>query len=314
MTQVRRVGRADPMYFIGDSSTMAFQNRLYKDKTSNRTFIGRSVFLPGLYAADMCDSNGNIHPHVIANLATENLIVADGSGRWTAFRWDLSITTHYVAKMTGADLAQPPIVISCGGFDGIRLLEEIGEAEIDLPGFLPPTPGHPSRYATHCSFEDACKIARPYLEPYGRAMLMLRSFGLTNLFIHDLAPTERDDDEFRRYFASGSTIRSRLQCGIVMNFVIREFANRAAIPFIELWPKVTTPDGYRDRRFSRDVVHLNSRAAMLTVGAVLEHLNQTAASRTTRRTRTVASNGVDDLGLVDDSYDFDSIREPIFED
>lgn len=235
------VGRAVPIYFIGDSHTLVHNHLLY---TKNGThYITESHYVHGLYAREFC-VDGKIAESVTAPLAGLLALTDDG---WR-LRWK-DVT----------------LVVQCGDLDARRTAIDLGaEAGLVLP-FAPQERVSGTRPVPYALVENQ---ARKSLEPLFLGLEQLRDMGFERLAVAAIPPPMHED-EWRRHQKPGPSEALRYAVVRTYNHVLRELAAAHNVRFLDYWPLVTV-DGRREPRFDLDGVHLNLEAAALLTALVLE--------------------------------------------
>ena len=60
---VEQVAHPIPLYFVGDSNSLMFKDRLFAAPGSETLYIGRTLHTPGLGAFDLCDIEGRLNEY-----------------------------------------------------------------------------------------------------------------------------------------------------------------------------------------------------------------------------------------------------------
>ncbi|MDB5069327.1 MAG: hypothetical protein JWM87_438 [Candidatus Eremiobacteraeota bacterium] len=264
---VEQIAHPVPLYFLGDSNTLIFKDRVFSVPGSPAPYLGRTMHTPGLGAFDLCDADGNLNFIVLSRLVGEHLLIADGNGSWRAYARIGTQALNFVQDAEGRVRRDPPILLFCGVFDWLLFFQEIGGREVG------------SEAPDAVGFDAAVTIAARYLEPLERGLLLLRSYGLRNVCLHSIQPPSPDDEAFRNAFFP-CTARARYQTVRLMNHLLRGVCERTGTPFVDLWPLVTGADGMVDSRYCFDPVHLNLDAALLTIEVLVETLRARSAAET----------------------------------
>ena len=266
---VEQVAHPIPLYFVGDSNSLMFRDRVFAAPDSETLYIGRTLHTPGLGAFDLCDIEGRLNEYLLTRLIGEHLLMADDKGGWTAYQRVGGAPLDFVQESEGRARPHPPVLLFCGIFDWLCFYEEIGARDVALPAEVLAADMYAADEAGMLDFDSAATIAGRYLEPLERGLRLLRSYGLRNLCLHSVQPPFPDDELFGRYFFP-STLSSRYRSVTLMNYLLRGVCERTGVAFIDLWPLVTNSDGILDLRYSFDAVHLNLEAGQLTVKVLLE--------------------------------------------
>ena len=235
------VGRAVPIYFIGDSHTLVHNHLLYKSNGTH--YVTQSHYIHGLYARDFC-SEGKVSESVMAPLV--GLLAPTDEG-WR-LRW-----------------SDVTLVVQCGDLDARRAAIELGaSAGLVLP-FAPEEKVLGPRPVPYALVEGE---ARRSLEPLFAGLSELRKIGFERLAVAAIPPPMHED-EWQKHQKPGPSEAMRYAVVRTYNHVLKERAAANGVRFLDYWPFVIT-NGRRDARFNLDGVHLNLEAAALLMGLVLE--------------------------------------------
>ena len=261
---VEQIAHPIPLYFAGDSNSLIFKDRVFSIPGSAAPYLGRTMHTPGLAAFDLCDVDGNVNFNLLSRLVGEHLLMADGNGGWTAYKRVGATPLDYVQDIEGRVRPDPPILLFCGVFDWLLFFQEIGAREVVLPPDVAPAGWPVSSAPDAVDFDTAVRIASRYLEPLERGLLLLRSYGLENVYLHSLQPPSPDDAAWAEAFFPCTAV-ARYQTMRLMNHLLRGVCERTGTPFVDIWPHVTGADGMVDARYCFDPVHLNLDAALITI-------------------------------------------------
>jgi hypothetical protein len=234
------VGRAVPVYFIGDSHTLVHNHLLYAKNGSH--YVTESHYVHGLYARDFC-ADGKISESVTAPLAG---LLAPTDDGWR-LRWK-DVT----------------LVVQCGDLDARRAAIDLGaDAGLVLP--FDPQDRVPGRHPVPYALVEGG--ARKALEPLFAGLAQLRNMGFERLAVAAIPPPMHED-EWLKHQKPGPSEALRYAVVKTYNHVLRERAAAHGVRFLDYWPLVTK-NGRRDPRFDLDGVHLNLEAAALLMALVL---------------------------------------------
>jgi hypothetical protein len=115
--------KLSPIYFIGDSRTIVFRNTTYTSPFTSKAFHLRSVFLRNLCATDFYSPAQGLNSSLLTTLATDlAAITYDEGTTWSANRRDFEAD----AEGRSVERGSAPLVLFCGAFDSLRVLDELG--------------------------------------------------------------------------------------------------------------------------------------------------------------------------------------------
>ena len=262
----REVSHPAPIYFLGDSNTVIYRDRIFEVPGSGRLYLGRTLHTPALAAWMVCGSDGKLNPNVLSALVGEHVLVADGAGGWTAFEHGTNPGLKNIVDMADERKGErPPIVLCAGSFDQWRILESLGTNEILVPEDTRLGPAAATR-VDPLSFEQGLVLGAAYLAPLERALRILSAAGL-NVFLQSLTPPIADDEEFFRVSNIAVTCAQRYQVANLLRHMMREMCARTGTVFIDLWPYLLK-NGVVDAQYLLDKSHLNVAGALFTIDAV----------------------------------------------
>lgn len=235
------IERARPVYFAGDSNTIAFQYLAVAPAPAGVVFVTQTCRIAMRSCADLLRGDA----------------------------LDPALLSFVRSRIVYAASAHPALVLMAGTIDFAAILRAIGpraEAFVEdeaLDGRLPPSalPLVPSLLLD--------ELVEEYFAPLVRAIELLKCEGLERLVLHSLHPPTVDD---ARYFALRRvvcTARARYGTVAAINRHFERICAKTGIAFLDLWD-ATTVDGVLDERLSLDGDHLNYEGALLTISALLE--------------------------------------------
>jgi hypothetical protein len=111
-----RASRPLPVYFLGDSNTLVFNNLLASGHDGETTYIARAIYAAALYASDLCTDSGELNKWVLSGLVRDLILIADGAGGWKAFSRDMN------DQVDSSIRADSPLVLCCGMLDCLLFL------------------------------------------------------------------------------------------------------------------------------------------------------------------------------------------------
>lgn len=274
LAATRFVDRPTPVHVFGDSHCLIFADLLfYESRFFHRHFITQAHYLPGFCASAFSAGNEQLHAGLIQAMVAAGLLngalqpvhVADGELARAEIR-------------AGGRGRPAPILLFCLGDIDVRsiFLKQLGpRVDFRLP-FLPPE----SPFAVdHSAFPGIQPI--PYklvlqmieklVQPLFYGFYLLRSIGFRKLFLHSLPPQTLSDADFVRINGFAAPLSLRYKATLAFNQVLRTRCAEQRVGFVDIWPSVTEHDQLRPE-YGLDQVHLNRRAAELSVATLLARL------------------------------------------
>jgi lysophospholipase L1-like esterase len=281
----RFVSAATPIFMVGDSNTIVFDNLLFEcPKFFAQPFVGRSMFCPGLMAADFTTSAGRLNPLVFSALV-QNLLVLGDESSWYAIhvplaaartkmeQIELRSAAHRWETRANDHIKPRPIVIMVGTLDFAAILATlpsgcdfaVTDDRYALGAFSeePVGPYVPSQLVNDLVAER--------LKPLERGLALFREAGFENVYLHSLHPPTVEDHKFTNARAAITQASLRYKVALTINAQYRALCERPGVQYLDMWG-ATTKDGLLDPRFEFDGDHLNKFAAHLTMKAVLTDL------------------------------------------
>lgn len=265
------VARATPIYMIGDSHCLVFNDLIFE--RGGRHFVTIAKHCPGLDARDFVDARGGISPMVFESLRAERLIRPDGD-RWIASHLAKSPVAQSAAELAELDRSAPPIVVIVGSGDLYYFVKGLPSgSDFPLEGVRFNESDFEEMPVTSVlSASLAAESAAAMLGPLFRGLRLLERAGFTRIFLHALPPQTVDDAEYQRLTGMRVPVRLRYKATLLFNALLCEFTRQnPGIRFIDTWD-ATTAGGKLAPGFLLDHWHLNKEAAYLTVEAVLDEL------------------------------------------
>ncbi len=265
---VVELARPSPLYFVGDSHSLVFRDRLIAMEDSDRRYYCKTLYTARLYGRDLCDARGALNPAVMSALLSDRLIMPIGN-RIAVYQRNENAVLDVGQEAFGAALDDPPVTLFCGSYDCHTFVEETGSREILLPPEIPqPTLPFEDR-STALEFERAVEVASKIIAPVEAGLRFLRSCGLQNLFLHSLPPPALGSGDVDTLVVP--SLLAQYQAVALMNHLLRDICRRTAVTFIDIWPLVVDRAGLRDDRYHLDD-HLNGDAAMLSIEFILRSI------------------------------------------
>jgi lysophospholipase L1-like esterase len=281
----RFVSGVTPIFMVGDSNTIVFDNLLFECPAFfAQPFIGRALFCSGLSAAEFTTSSDRLNPLLFSALLQHLLVLGDESSwypvhaplatartkieeaelRRVAHRWETRANDHVKPR---------PIVIMVGTLDLAAILRTlpsgcdfaVKDDRYPLGAFAeePVGPYIPAQFVHDLVAER--------LKPLERGLALLREGAFTNVYLHSLHPPAVEDRKYTNARTDCTQASLRYKVALTINAQYRALCERQGVRYLDMWA-ATTKDGLLDPQFEFDGDHLNKFAAHLTMRAVLADL------------------------------------------
>ncbi|HEX4609505.1 MAG TPA: hypothetical protein VH092_15005, partial [Urbifossiella sp.] len=255
-----------PVYVIGDSHALAFSRLTFDEEVTGATFGTRAKYIPsGFTGQAFWSEGGGLNPDLIAALEYEGLLREGRALHFsTADQIDLAI-----ALATEQPQAPPVLIITCGDIDVRAAILPLLKEERD---FIPADPTrYPHTDRPLLPFDLVRRAVADRADPLVRGVLRLQAVGFTRTYLHGVVPPTTDDDRFRHLHGYDCPAATRYKAARAFNDYLAAECGKSGIPFIDVWPETTTPEGYLRPEYELDGVHLPREAARITLHKVLEH-------------------------------------------
>ena len=251
--------RVPPIYFIGDSRAVPFRNSLYVSEFTLRTYQLRSVHLRALHAADFYSPGNGLNLPLMNALATDMAVITrDEGARWAA------------------EDEAAPLVLFCGLYDVLRVLDELGP-DAAIPGWdaMSRRYDHGTTPASRTvSAEEAVQRAFARMEPLATAIEALQAMGFVHIFVHGF-PRARRGERFQRLYGKLKARRQHdtntlLKVHMLFDEVARSIARRTSTRYVA---GAVDANGEILEHVTEDYAHYNARGVRevaRTIVSILE--------------------------------------------
>ena len=269
------VAGATPLYFIGDSHTLAYADLVFRDHEGGLA-VTRSHYCRGITASAFLDPGGALHADVAGALLADGLLERSAAGPFFARHRATDLHSLQVGAAMERARTSPVLVLSVGDIDvKFGFIREFARQDFALPASFAfdPAPFAPHPTEGVIPFALAAGFAKKLLMPYLRGLELLAGLGFANLYVHALPPPTLDDAAFEAMNGFAAPARLRYKATRLFNAVLREFAaDYPAFAFLDTWDRVTA-NGVLTDDFYLDDSHLNRRAAAYVVTNLLRDLD-----------------------------------------
>jgi hypothetical protein len=257
--------RALPIFVIGDSHALPYKNLLFRDKWTGQWVSVRSKYISGLTAHDFFNvATGEFLPSIIDCLEYEGLIREGGATHLSKQEIDFSI-----AKASGLPITPPLIMFAAGDID-IRgtLLPMLADQYDFVPPFDLP---YPLLDRQIIAWDLLAEVIERRLSPFIEGLKQLRMAGFNRLYLQKVVPPTADENRVMQLHGIDCPLSVRTKLVASFNHILAEKAKAISVTMIDIWPKVTTREGYLSPDYELDGVHLPPSAARMQVEQLLEH-------------------------------------------
>lgn len=260
MTDDRYLGCAKPVYFIGESHTLAFRDTLYQPTPSGTIYLGRVRFMQIFAQRYLID--GQIHPDIIRALQAEQLLDDNGTPPHLAQDGQALRT----AEVSGIPIREPVIVMFAGDLDLFDLLRQTGK---DYDFELPDDPGYGiDRTLKSIPYAAIDMRIGDIFRPFLAACQSLQDIGFRQLMVHGLPPRLRETGALD---LPGSP-QMRVKLTVLANRVLREACASQRVTFIDVWDELIE-NGYLPPDLClNDGVHLARSAALTSWARIIDNM------------------------------------------
>lgn len=269
MINVEQVIRPHPIYMIGDSHSLIFNDLIfYESDILKQYFITRPIYCRGLTAHGFCDDTGQINPDLIQLLKFHALIASD-------FKPVHMMTSGL--ELTEVTVSQkskqmPLIVFQCGDIDLRQIfLKEFGlKYDFHLPEEIASLNGLPQLDTPRSmvAFELVEDFVQKLIEPMFNGLKRMSKAGIGELFLHSLVPPIVSDYAFEKINEFTVPAIIRYKATLLFNHLLEKACLENDIYFLDVWPELTDNHILKDQ-YILDGIHLNRQACLQTIKKLL---------------------------------------------
>ncbi|HJZ56122.1 MAG TPA: hypothetical protein VKE74_14235, partial [Gemmataceae bacterium] len=254
-----------PVYVIGDSHALAFSRLTFEEGVTGATFATRARYIPsGFTGAGFWSEAGGLHPELLAALEYEGLLRNGRAVHFSTDRTDLAI-----AQATEQPQVPPVLIITCGDIDVRGSVVPLLRDDRD---FIPPDPTpYPHTDRPLVPFDLVGREIAGRVGSLVRGALKLQAVGFTRTYLHGVVPPTADDARFRLIHGYDCPAATRYKAARAFNDHLAAECGKNGLPFVDVWPETTTPEGYLRPEYELDGVHLSREAVRITLHKVLRH-------------------------------------------
>lgn len=277
----RMAVRPRPAYVLGDSQSLAFDDRVYSAAVpSGGSYVFRTIYCPGLSANAFAEADGSLAPLVRTKMCAAGLLVELRDGAIEAAHATVDVNTRAVAAAGLRPRHEPLLALSCGGFDAAVLMANLDRDDVALPADLP------REFAANGSFltsspdaldaDTALRCVSVQLAPFRYGLRALRALGFSNLAVLSIPPPSLVDKPLqdiiknlgRRLNAARSRASYRYKVVLLINYQLGRMCREEGVLFVNRWNE-QTQHGIAKQHLLHDGYHLVDREVDASARALL---------------------------------------------
>ena len=259
---VELLGAVTPIHMVGESHSLSFSNLLFRPEWSQETFLCHTRFFPTLMAAQYLTQQ-MLNAEFVDGLVAEGILDK-------AMRPAFMHAGPSAAYIAGMPIISPPVVLFAGDMDLHQVFLQIANKfDFKLPADPVYGVDKDKQMLTYTVVRDQILS---FMSPFLDAIDRLRTMNFNRLMIHCLPPRAADNIAASRW--TGGTIVNapvRAKLTLVANRLIEDFCTKSGIAFIDTWPELAE-NGYLRSEFELDGVHVNRKAALISLDIISAHL------------------------------------------
>ncbi len=267
------VQRPTPIYFIGDSFSLVFRDRVYVDESSPpRAYQARILYQPGLALERFTSNDGALHPDIDRALRAESLLVETDRGT-EAYHTTAFLHWRQVAIAEGRPRRAPVLMVMLGHFDVASFeLREGLDLAFELPPDARPLPLAQSPDARVIPLAQSLAAFAENVRPAMEGLRYLKALGFSNIFVHSVQPMPVEGEALARNALSRNATAPRYAAMILFNYVLERACAEAGVIFLDVWDELTEGGLLRADYVHVDRVHLNEKAALVSMSRLIAAL------------------------------------------
>jgi hypothetical protein len=253
-----------PIYVIGDSHVLPYQNVIFQDPWAGGWFVTRTKYISGLTCHDLFKNNtGEFHPGFIQALEYEGLVRNGKATHLSREEIDFNISVA-----SGRPLASPLIILTCGDIDIRAILLPMLKDKYDfVPPFSTPYPQQDRPVIAWDIFED---IIQRHLTLFASGLKTLRESGFNRIYVQLVSPPTMLENSFFDLHGYSCPAAIRYKVVYAFNQLLMQHCKQLGVQVLDIWSAVTS-EHYLKPEFELDGVHLTPDSTMLYLGQMLDH-------------------------------------------
>ena len=253
-----------PIYVVGDSHALPYQNMIFRDHRTERWIVVHSKYISGLTAHDFfARETDEFHSEFIRFLEYEGLVRDARATHLSQSEIDLSISKAAQQPATS------PLILICVG--DIDLRGAIMPMLADTHDFIPPfetTIAALDRPLVPWALIDEAISNR--IAPLEAGLKRLNECGFNRIYVQAVVPPTRNEARIGQLHGFTCPVSVRTKLVQAFNRTLGNACTSANAVFLDLWPQFTDCD-YLRPELEVDGVHLPPQRSQQIARAMLEH-------------------------------------------
>jgi len=279
MEDLREIGRAKPVFMVGDSHTLIFDGRIYRLPGSGDVLAVKSNYIPGITAQQVSPAEGSISAEIYEALRRLDIITPSGQPKYTL------LDKHEVLiSMAHGSAQTPPLCVFHIGEINVRqqLCRSLGtDFDIVLPQGLSPYKSPPAEGDRQIiPFKVFSQNINTIFEGLFRGIELIRQAGLKRIFLHSMPVPYSADETFAAQHEFALDKARRIKVSLAVNAILARQCQERDIGFINIWGHITDDTGILQPRFELDGFHLSADACAVTMNSFLDCVRNSQAKVT----------------------------------
>ncbi|GEM_PF-6935985 len=267
--ELSEIGRAKPVFLIGDSHTQIFDGRIYQLADQAGIIAVSRDYIPGITAQSVSTPDGSVSSEIVRALKRFDLITESGVAKYT-----LLDKEEVLKAMAHGGAQTPPFCIFHIGEINVRqqLARSLGaDFDIVLPPGLTPYKYPAAAEGRQISpFRVFSQIIETIFEGLFRGLAQFKRAGLTRLFLHSMPVPYSGDEVFEKQNGFALDIARRIKVSLAVNAFLARKCKEHGIGFIDIWGDIVDETGKLQPKFELDGFHLGADACLVTVKRFLD--------------------------------------------
>ncbi len=174
-----------------------------------------------------------------------------------------------IAKTSGLPMIPPLILFTAGDIDvrGVLLPKLADQYDFVPPFDLP----YPVLDRQIIPWDVIAEIIEQRLAPFVEGLKQLRTAGFNRIYVQPVVPPTTDDNRSTQINGVSCPLSVRSKLVASFNCLLADKVSALDVPVIDIWPQLTSADGYLLNEYELDGVHLRPSAAKMHLEQLLEH-------------------------------------------
>ena len=251
------------LYIVGDSHTLIFKNKYFKDPYTGENYLINQAYIPG-FNSENISQKGKLHTSLVDFLTINRLMTDDLKSKWNI------VDQENVWESSFENNAQypPPLIISCGE---LTLRDKILENIFNFYEFDSST-GEIMHKKDHffTEFNDFCESFFHYFDNIIETLIKIRKAGLVNLSMLALPIPTQNSLSSNKRTKTRDLLEIKIRVTQKVNKYLSKRCSKEQIGFIDIGNKYEDSQKWSSK-YHCDGVHLSSIAAPEIINEFLVH-------------------------------------------